>query len=350
MAIIQKQFEQFNENIKIKRFEQNETLREKRDIIRDKLKDKLPAIFEAHKETNLVPRFYDQGSYEMNTGVKPLDGDYDIDQGVYFDTPTDSYPDPVVLKRRVFDALYGHTKEVQLRRSCVTVFYQRDGEDIYHVDLAIYSDGSQNADGKSRLAKGKVGSSDENKFWEVSSPKELAETIRSHFADANDRKQFRRIVRYYKRWRDNNFSSAGNAKPSGIALTVLVSELLVPRYIDSFTGNHDDLLAIEAVTTAILSRFLPCTSKETGLVVDRLEVSLPIEPWGDLLEKMSDNQMSDFKAKLEKLQASLQFAASIKSESEACKELQTRFGKDFPVPDDKARIHVPAIVSASNSA
>ena len=65
------------------------------------------------------------------------------------------YPDPVLLKQRVHEALEGHTKDVQLRRSCVTVFYQREGEPIYHVDLAVYSEASQNADGQSRIAKAK---------------------------------------------------------------------------------------------------------------------------------------------------------------------------------------------------
>jgi len=37
----------------------------------------------------------------------PKDCDYDIDQGLYFKVSTDEYPDPVVLKLRVFEALEG---------------------------------------------------------------------------------------------------------------------------------------------------------------------------------------------------------------------------------------------------
>ena len=123
MADVQSYFEQFNSTIRLGKFEENQTLREKRDIIRNKLWDNLPGVFEKHGET--CPDFYflDQGSYAMDTGVKPLDGDYDIDQGLYLLVSASTYDNPVVLKERVYEALFGHTNDVQLRRSCVTVFY-----------------------------------------------------------------------------------------------------------------------------------------------------------------------------------------------------------------------------------
>lgn len=152
MARVQKQFDQFNGAIKLGRFEENGTLREKRDIIRRKLRERLPGVFAAHGEKCPAFFFRDQGSYKMGTGVKPLDDDYDIDQGLYFEIATSAYPDPVVLKRRVHEALDGHTDSVCIRRPCVTVTYHEEDEPIYHVDIAVYSDGSANADGKSQLA------------------------------------------------------------------------------------------------------------------------------------------------------------------------------------------------------
>ncbi len=153
MARVQKQFEEFHETIKLKRFGENEILREKRDIIRGKLKERLPGVFENHGEE--CPSFYfrDQGSYEMGTGTKPLNADYDIDQGLYFEVGTAAYPDPVVLKQRVHEAIKGHTKEVRIRRPCVTVFYEREDEPLYHVDIAVYSDAAENRDGKAWLCQ-----------------------------------------------------------------------------------------------------------------------------------------------------------------------------------------------------
>ena len=104
MAHIQAQFEQFNTTIRLGRFDENAILREKRDIIRDKLETRLPEVFAAHKETCPDFSFMDQGSYAMNTGIKPLDGDFDIDQGLYFEisiehTPTRSYSKSACMKR-----------------------------------------------------------------------------------------------------------------------------------------------------------------------------------------------------------------------------------------------------------
>jgi hypothetical protein len=101
VATIQSQFEQFNNRIRLGRLDENAILREKRNIIRDKLETRLPEVFATHKET--CPNFisWTKGSYAMNTGIKPLDGDFDIDQGLYFEISIDAYPDPVVLKERV---------------------------------------------------------------------------------------------------------------------------------------------------------------------------------------------------------------------------------------------------------
>lgn len=352
MANVQKHFEQFNDTIKLKKFEDNETLREKRDIIRTKLKARLPQVFVDHGEDYLEPRFRNQGSYEMGTGIKPLHGDYDIDQGVYFDVSTDDYPDPVILKKRVHEALDGHTQRVEIRRSCVTVFYQRDDEPIYHVDLAVYSEESANLDGKSRLAKGKIGSSEENKFWEISSPQQLSDTIRGKFEGSSEWHQFRRIVRYLKRWRDKKFSADGNGKPSGIALTVAVYDLLQPVITDPLSGTADDLTALADLVRSMVDKFSPTLSKETESFVDRLVVNLPIEPWGDLFERMTDNQMKALKERLESLLESLESAMTLSDEIEACKELRRQFGDDFPVPEEKeaSRVHGRAIVSSSSSA
>ncbi len=56
MATIQSQFEQFNNRIRLGRFDENAILREKRNIIRDKLETRLPEVFATHKET--CPNFY----------------------------------------------------------------------------------------------------------------------------------------------------------------------------------------------------------------------------------------------------------------------------------------------------
>ncbi len=351
MAQVQNQFEEFNERIMLKRFKENKILREKRDIIRSKLKEQLPGIFDENNED--CPDFYfrDQGSYEMGTGVKPIDGDYDIDQGLYFKVSTTTYPDPVVLKERVHKALDGHTEDVRIRRPCVTVFYQREGEPIYHVDIAVYSDSSKNSDGKSRLAKGREHSTEEYRIWEVSEPQTLTDAIYSRF-EGNDRAQFRRTVRYLKRWKDEKFPSDGNTAPIGIGITVAAYDELQPTYADIVAGKPDDLLALCKLIEAILNRFAPVWDEDDQKWIKRLEVTLPIEPWSDLFEQMTNKQMVELEAKLITLLEALNVAIEDVDPVEACKNLQKVFGDDFPVPEkeETGKKHAPAIVSSSSSA
>lgn len=347
MADVQKYFEQFDGTIRMGRFDENETLREKRNIIRRRLNEKLPGVFARHKEDCPSWEFYDQGSYDMDVGVKPLDEDYDIDQGMYFDVRSADW-DPVILKKRVREALDGHTKEVRIRRPCVTVQYQSDGEPMYHVDVAVYAGGD--ADGKARLAVGRESTPAAERRWEISSPRTLKGKVFEKFKDA-DRAQFRRVVRYLKRWKDVKFTGDGNAAPLGIALTVLAYDHLVPTVSDSFTGVADDHSALRKLVKAVLGRFETRLSQEKGSY-RRLVVTLPVEPWNDLFEHMSDRQIEDFEGKLARLRDALDEAADAVDPVEACKKLRRQFGDDFPVPEksETAKQQSRAIITSSVSA
>lgn len=351
MANVQKQFEAFNDAIKLKRFEENSILREKRDIIRNKLKEKLPGVFQDNGEICPEFKFFDQGSYDIGTGIKPIEGDYDIDQGVYFKVSPEYYPDPVTLKKRVHQALVGHTNEVRIRRSCVTVFYHLKDDPIYHVDIAVYSDGSENVDGKSRIAKGKENSTPEYRFWEVANPQAFSDLIFLRF-EGNNRAQFRRIVQYLKRWKDENFISDGNGAPLGIGLTLVTYYDLQPTYFDSFAGKPDDLSAAYKLVNSILNRFTPIWDGDENKYVNRLVIKLPVEPWNDIFEQMTNKQMEKLEENLRIILEALSAASTDIDPVEACKKLQKVFGADFPIPEtaDTGKYHAPAIASSSNSA
>ena len=200
MVNLQSEFMDFHNTIKLDI--ENATLREKRDILLKKLKEKISEDAASYTSFN-------QGSYAMGTGIKPDDGDYDIDVGLKFDIDHNDYSDPIEVKKWVKDALDGHTKKVVIRRSCVTVTYQEDGEDAYHVDFAVYA--ANNPDGKLYIAKGKENSKPENRYWEESDPQELIDLINSVFDDADDRMQFKRVIRYSKKWKNQHFDLAGNS-------------------------------------------------------------------------------------------------------------------------------------------
>lgn len=352
MAKLQKHFEEFHGRIKLS--DENDTLREKRDIILNKLRSRLKKMFEECGETAPSFTHFNKGGYAMGTGVVPINSDYDIDVGLVFDICKDEYPDPVVPKEWVYHALEGHTDDVRIRQPCVTVQYHLEGEPAYHVDFAVYShDGD--VKGNIYLARGKPHSSHERRVWQPDDPNGLIELVRNRFSDVEDREQFRRVIRYLKRWKDVQFPSDGNAAPIGIGITVAAYHWFSPRHtlIDPFQNKRrpDDLSALRSFVDQMLQNFR--LVNQNGELAERLAVWLPVQPYTDLFEKMTNLQMVNFKQKLEELREVLQGAEDQEADPvEACKQLQTQFGDEFPVPEpsETAKRMGPAIVSSSSSA
>lgn len=325
MAELQTQFNKFHDNIKID-FNGNKPLRDKRDIILDALR----AGLEKDYPTN-TPTFdwFNQGSYDMATGVEPLEGDdYDIDVGIIFNLTKDDI-EPVSLKEIVYNILNSvYQRKVEIKRPCVRVQYQKAGEKLYHIDLAIYSHGKNfwgNMNDTLYIAKGFSGSSADKKIWEVSEPLELKKKIKNKISDDSDREQFRRVIRYLKRWKDYNFLSSGTEKPTGISLTACCYYLFsVQKSYNKITQSYryNDLEALKNIINGILNTFNGYT---------RISVKLPVSPKNNLFEKMSDNQMENFKTKLENLKNVLDNASNDSQTTMACMRLRSVFGGDFPI-------------------
>ncbi|HQN64805.1 MAG TPA: nucleotidyltransferase [Methylophilus sp.] len=337
MPAVQKHFEEFHSRIKLDNNDEKAKLREKRDTLINALKEKLDPS---------VPSFekFDQGSYSMDTGMLPLDLNYDIDVGLIFDCKRDKYADPVDLKKKVRDALNSNGRTVTIRRSCVTVNYMRDGKPEYHVDLAIYA---KRDDNNLDLAKGKENSGKEFRFWETSDPKGLTDKICGAFKEANELGQYRRCIRYLKRWRDVQFANGG--APISIALTVAALNWFRPRFETS--GNPADLKAMLDWVNAILASFTNQYTDEDGWH-QRLSIALPVPPSNDLLAGMTNIQMQTFKDKLETLRDSLSEALYEDLPEDACKKLNKQFGDDFPIPEkaDTAKAVSAPVISTGNAA
>ncbi|MGC3965142.1 MAG: nucleotidyltransferase [Rhodocyclaceae bacterium] len=337
MPAVQRQFEDFHSAICFDEDDEKATLREKREILlqalNEKLEDDVPAF-----------TYFNQGSYSMHTGVVPLDGNFDIDVGLIFDCTKDKYPDPVALKKKVRDALNTNVRTVVIRRPCVTVNYMSGGEIAYHVDLAIYAKGT---DGQLYLAKGKENSAEEHRFWEVADPKELTKRVCNAFEDSNEQAQYRRCIRYLKRWRQVQFQGGG--APVSIALTVAALLWFRPNF--GMSGKPADLLAMLDWVNSILGQFTYEYSLDDGLH-QRLKVLLPVTPYTDLMSKRTAAQMTSFREKLEALRDALQNAYDEELPEDACKLLKKQFGDDFKVPEksETAKVVAPAVISTGNSA
>lgn len=324
MANVQTHFNKFHNTIR-RSYDDSRILREKRDMLLNDLREGLQRHFQTARVR--VPRFdmFNQGSYVMGTGVEPLSGeDYDIDVGLNFHLSKNDYS-PVEVKKWVCEALQTGNRTVEYKRPCVRVQYHRAGEVLYHVDLAIYSGHAYNWDNRTYLAKGFMGSGPADKIWEVAEPKRLIEIFQQKFQNQEEhREQFRRVIRFLKRWKDVNFSANGNERPTGIAMTACALKWFQVGTAYNFLDGknyYDDLTALKNLTGSIINFFN---------FRSRINLFLPVPPHNDLFEKMSDKQMSNLKVKLVGLRAELIRAEEARNTFSACQILQGIFGSDFP--------------------
>ena len=218
-----------------------------------------------------------------------------------------------------------------IKKPCVTVTYKKDGEATYHVDLVTYLyEDHEDKQSQLYLAHGKENKPDDIK-WEKADPVGLVDYINGKIEKGDQRNQFRRVVRYIKRWKNRRFISTGHAEPTSIGITLIA--------VDYFTAKKgDDLEALLHVAKCIQSLF--CVEKyEDGRWLYRIKypmpVSLKFESNTDAFEKMTDVQMTDFKEKLEKLIRDLEAVQSEVDEVEQCKKLHKIFGEDFHIPEVK---------------
>ena len=315
---VQSELVKFNDKIRVD-YKTKSELKTKRDVLLSKLKgsDKIPAFKE-----------YNQGSYALYTGVKPESGEeYDIDVALRFSKNKSDY-EPIELKNKIWEVLQNHTEYgAEIKTPCVTVTYKKDGEASYHVDLVVYLyEDKDDEDSQLYIAKGKC---KDSQSWEKADPEGLVKYINEGIEEGAKRDQFRRVVRYLKKWKNRRFSSTGHASPPSIGLTLMALEEFV-YCID------DDLNALLTVVSEIENKFIFNNVSDSGKRLYRIKLSLPdylgFESDNDVFIKMSDAQMTDFKDKISKLKSDLTDVRDEVDEQEQYKKLNKIFGDDFEVP------------------
>ena len=310
-SAFQPKFIRFHDAIKLGNTDENVTLREKRD-----------AVLKRMREKGLVFTPYNQGSYAMGTGVIPVQADFDIDVGVIF--TGDARPaDPLALKKTVYDAVFGHTTSVEWRRHCIRVQYVKAGEPTYHVDLPVYW---QDRWSKAlTLAVGKQNSGSEHKEWQDSDPQALVDRVAGHLT-GEDKWQFRRVIRYLKRWKDVHFPAMGNAAPVGIGITVAALNWFTTSkdWNATTSAGYDDLEATLNLVNRMRGGFASVWRDNEWAT--RLEARLPVKPYKDVFHRMTNQQMKEFKERLDTLATRLGEA----KRTSKTDELVRAFGGDFP--------------------
>lgn len=313
---LQSQFMKFHEAILLKRFDENAELREKRDRILKRLRDNLSVTFEP----------FNQGSYAMGTGIKPLDGDYDIDVGIVLNG-IHKDRDPVTVKGWVYDAVKSHTARVDWRRPCITVYYQEAGQVIYHVDLVVLVRDRYDSN-KLYLALGKQHSAADQRDWQRDDRQGFMTAIEQK-CSGEDGAQFRRVVRYLKRWKDENFPKNGHAAPTGLSLTVAAYYAFAPNKTTDYygRGTYDDLAATLAVAQSLHARFRQTWSSSSYTYLHTLSLTFPFAPQDDVFAKMTPQQQEEFYQRLGQLISNLEQA----KRTDNAAYLRQSFGNDFPL-------------------
>lgn len=318
---IQTQFDKFHNKIKLGREDDAYKKARERD---DSIKSEVVSAF-ACAGYPVVHDFI-QGSLKTHTGIVPISGDYDIDRALVIDAGT--APDnPVVPKKKTLEVLEGRGfKNAKIKKPCVTADYASDN---VHIDFIIYKRWSN----QHYLAVGKENSDESSREWSPADPLSLTDWINDDSsywaADAKEvLAQFRRLVRYLKRWRDVQFNETVAAKIFSIGLTVMVKERLAPSF--STEGARQDLQALRKTVEAILAAGY-FTEEQAGRY--RVRVHLPKEPWRDIFHVSSLDTGTQLYNKLTRLKEKLAETERLSDERKQCQILNALFGDDFEIPE-----------------
>ena len=193
MANCDRLFKRMNSNLLLSKENKSELIR-----IREILRQKIRSFF---MEKGLTVKFQTQGSYALNTIIKPYsDSHFDIDDGVYLLYNNDLPYKAATYKKWLHDAVAGHTNSDSNKNKCVRVQYSKG----YHVDFTFYH----------RKHEKTPFLATNNSDWIESDPLMFNKWVREQ---SNNDSQVFRIIRYLKCWKEHR-----KVNISGFILTILV--------------------------------------------------------------------------------------------------------------------------------
>lgn len=297
MADCHKLFLEFNSIIELKPKYQD-SLRTSRNALRERIRN-----YFKKKQNGFYPRFHGQGSFMMNTIINPLDGEFDIDDGIYFKVPKKPTYSPNTFHDWIYEAVDGHTDEPPKdKNTCVRVIYAGH----YHIDLPIYY-----------LVEGCCPQlAHKQDGWIPSDPREFIQWFQTKTRYKGlvptSGGQLRRIVRYLKAWADYKSGTL----PSGLILSILAARNIGFDVFDERddVALHKILVKMKNLMDTSFTCYRPTTPKNE-----------------DLLQEYSKTNKEYFKNQLNSFIESAKIALDDKtSQKDACKEWQKHFGKRFP--------------------
>lgn len=307
MARLHKEFVLFNDTVKLSDKRKNGLI-----TSRNSLRDKITKYFKEEKPNELQPSFLSLGSFKLDTVVNPIPEydinnkqilKYDLDDCICFVESNGEGKKKSIGSWHywIYNAVENHTQITPKQKdTCVRVIFS----DGHNIDLPI-----RYKNGLGTLLAHK------SKGWIICNP----EAFNFWFNEkANKNEQLRRIIRYFKAWK--NFREVKNTNlklPSGFALTILVAK--------NFESHNFDDIA-----------FLKTVEKINTNLKYRFECLRPTEPIGeDLFVDYSYTRKQNFLEEICKLSKSCESALNENNFRVASEYLQKNFGDRFPFGKDE---------------
>lgn len=317
---LQAKFTNFHDKIKLGREDEAyKAAREKDESILEDLK-------KAFKKAGypIIDTFL-QGSMSTHTAIKHTKEDFDIDRAVVIDVekaPTD----PIEVKKLVKEVLEKRGfKKAKIKKPCITADYQSLN---LHIDIIVYR---KNGDSY-ELAVGKENSDSNNRKWDASDPKGLTNHIndKENYHGSSDLKlkQYKRMVRYLKRWRDEKFSEKVGKKIYSIGLTLMLKDQFRPNF--GSEGKANDLQALRDTVDGIIGGGY---FRDQGNDEYKVSVYLPVQPYRDIFDGSSKDTATQLRKKLISMRDKLDEAIDESSLKKQCEIMRGLLGDDFEVPE-----------------
>ncbi len=300
----------------------------KREILigfRNSLRKRISENFKlipANERRQLELYFQSQGSFVMDTIIKPLNEDFDLDDGVYFQGSQSKQerPAPQTFHDWVIYSIDkdNNYEKVKDKHTCVRVQYKLG----FHIDIPIYYAFRIDSPDLAETQKG----------WLLSNPVEFiawfeektnsgfqkafiyeslqyAEPYEKWLTDIRKKDcQLRRLVRYMKAWADLKKAEM----PCGIIMTILVA--------NNFSVNERDDIAFRDTLVNV----------RNYLNSNCFKCPRPTSPIGeDLFASTSGEEKQYFWNSLNAMINSANIAINSANENEACKEWGKHFGNRF---------------------
>jgi hypothetical protein len=320
MANCHEAFQDYNYKIKLSD-EKRAILISVRESLRSRIKtnfQRIPGI----ERKNLGLDFQSQGSFVMDTIIRPINDDYDLDDGVYFHDglSKSERPVPKVFHEWIVKAVDTHNEyeKVMDKPTCIRVQYKQG----FHIDLPVYYADDFDSPDLGHIQKGWILSNPiefiawfEEKTKSGFEKKFIYESVRhnEHFEKwySDMRKQdcqLRRLVRYLKAWGDLKRKEM----PTGIIMTILVA--------NNFSIHQRDDIALRN-TLFNIKDYLT----RNGIICPR--PTTPVNE--DLFESATEQEKKYFMTALESFLNSANTAIETSNEQVARTEWQKHLGNRF---------------------